>query len=76
MDFPQVSAKVDLLKWWTSNADMFPTIAKMAMQVLGCPACSSGVERLFSKAGRNHSKTQKGLLEDTMADSLFAYNTY
>ena len=76
MDLPQVSAKVDLMKWWTSNADMFPAIAKMAMQVLGCPACSSGVERLFSKAGRNHGKSQKGLLEDTMGDILFAYNTY
>ena len=76
MDLPQVSAKVDLLKWWTSNADTFPTIAKMAMQVLGCPACSSGVVRLFSKAGRNHGKSQKGLLEDAMGDILFAYNTY
>jgi len=76
VDLPQVSAKVDLLKWWTANAENFPTVAEMAMQVLGCPACSSGVERLFSKAGRNHGKQQKGLLEDNMADLLFASNTY
>ena len=76
VDLPQVSAKVDLLKWWTANAENFPTVAEMAMQVLGCPACSSGVERLFSKAGRNHGKQQKGLLEDNMEDLLFASNTY
>jgi hypothetical protein len=71
-----VSAKADLLKWWTEHAADFPSVASMAMQVLGCPACSSGVERLFSKAGRNHGKLQKGLLEDNMADLLFAANTY
>ena len=75
-DVPQVSAKTDLLKWWSDNADKFPSVARMAMQVHGCPACSSGVGRLFSKAGRNHSSQQKGLLEDNMADLLFSSNTY
>ena len=32
VDLPQVSAKVDLLKWWTANAENFPTVAEMAMQ--------------------------------------------
>ena len=55
---------------------MFPSVARMAMQVHGCQACSSGVERLFSKACHIHSSQQNGLLEDRMADLLFSSNTY
>ena len=67
MDLPQVSAKVDLMKWRTSNADTFPTIAKMDMQVLGCPACSSGVERLFSKARRKEPRQISEVLKSPLA---------
>ena len=71
---PQVAATTDLLTWWRENEDSFPNIAKMAKQVLGCPACSSGVERLFSKAGRNHTDLQQHMKEVTMRSILFAIN--
>lgn len=74
LQLPQVSIKTDLLDWWRLNEDQFPSIAKMAMQVLSCPACSSGVERLFSKAGRNHTKLQQSTKESTMCDVLFSSN--
>ena len=58
-DSPQVSTKVNLLKWWKDNTSTFPCLSKMAMQVLACPACSSRVERLFSKAKLNHGRLQR-----------------
>jgi hypothetical protein len=71
---PQVPVAVNLLDWWRHNEDAFPSVAAMAKQVLNCPACSSGVERLFSKAGRNHGKLQQRLKEANMCDILFATN--
>ena len=66
-DIAQVSAKEDLLGWWSKSA--FPTVAKMAKQVLACHACSSGIGRLFSKAGQNHTKSQ----QTTKAESRLIY---
>jgi len=71
---PQISASEDLLKWWKKNETKFPQVSKMAYQVLGCPACSSGVERLFSKAGRNYTADRKNTNAATMADILFSLN--
>ena len=73
-ELEQTSVNDDLLAWWKQNEQLFPSIAKMAMQVHGCPACSSGVERLFSKAGRNHNKLQQRSKETSMCDILFAAN--
>lgn len=41
----------DPIKYWKNNAHRFPTLEKLAKQVLGMPASSGGVERLFSVAG-------------------------
>ena len=74
MNLPQAPIKEDLLSWWRTHEDEFPHVAAMAKQVLGCPPCSSGVERLFSKAGRNHSKLQSSSKESSMRNIMFAYN--
>ena len=74
LKLPQISATTDLLTWWRQNECNFPHVAKMAKQVLGCPACSSGVERMFSKAGRNHTDLQANMKEHSMRSILFAYN--
>ena len=74
MNLPQAALSKGLLEWWREHEHEFPNIARMAKQVLGCPACSSGVERLFSKAGRNHSKLQCSLKEASMKNIMFAYN--
>ena len=74
VELPQVSLNEDLLQWWQRHEDEFPQISKMAYQVLGCPACSSGVERLFSKAGRNYTKDRKSNSAESMGDILFATN--
>ena len=63
-----------VLTWWAKHESEFPNVAKMAKQVLGCPTCSSGVERLFSKAGRNHSKLQGSMKDASMRNIMFAYN--
>ena len=39
------------LNWWEKNAHLFPNLAVMARQYLGCPATSATVERLFSAVG-------------------------
>ena len=74
LNLPQVPVSMNLLDWWRDNEHQFPSVAAMAKQVLNCPACSSGVERLFSKAGRNHGKLQQQTKESTMSDILFASN--
>ena len=40
-DEPQISVKRNLLEWWSKNEKSFPTVGKMAKQVLACPACST-----------------------------------
>ena len=42
VSLPQVSVNEGLLSWWREHESDFPHVAKMAQQVLGCPACSSG----------------------------------
>ena len=70
----QIDAKEDLLEWWKTNESQFPSVAKMAQQVHGCPASSAGVERLFSKASRALSKLRKSINNLTLSDILMSEN--
>ena len=75
---------LDVLAWWKARdhnkpADPasgrpagLPSLAKMAAQILGRPASSAGVERMFSKAGKLHDDLKKGQVDDTLEHSLFA----
>ena len=40
----------DPLPWWKDNADEFPTLARMARDILSIPLTSVSVERIFSSA--------------------------
>ena len=40
----------DPLSWWKANADEFPTLARMARDILSIPLTSVSVERIFSSA--------------------------
>lgn len=42
---------IDLLSWWKLNENTFPTIAKVARQVLAVPSSSVASESAFSLAG-------------------------
>ena len=75
---------LDLLAWWkardynmpeylaSGRHEGLPTLAKMAMQHLGRPASSAGVERMFSKAGRLHDDLKASQLDDTLEHALLA----
>jgi hypothetical protein len=63
----------DLLDWWKKHSTMFPNLSRMARQVLAPPACSSGVERLFSAVGRMHDDFRKGTKEVTLQHLTLVY---
>ena len=43
--------RISCIDWWYANKQKFPYMASLAMTVLGVPASSAAVERLFSIAG-------------------------
>lgn len=45
---PTVSMNTEPLKWWKSNEEQFPNLAKMARDYLAIPGTSASSERLFS----------------------------
>ena len=75
---------LDLLAWWkardpnlpkdlvSGRPEGLPTLAKMAMQHLGRPASSAGVNCMFSKAGRLHDDLKASQLDDTLEHALLA----
>jgi hypothetical protein len=71
---PQIENKDDWvpLKWWKENEKLFPNLAVMARQYLGCPSTSATVERLFSAVGIAFSKKRRSSEAETLADIAFA----
>lgn len=58
------------LKFWELNEKKFPRLAKFAINVLGMPASSAEVERLFSVAGSISKARSARLRPETMERSL------
>ena len=75
MALPQVSMKEvsDPLQWWREHAELYPNVAVMARQYLGCPASSAAVERLFSQVGIAWSAKRKRGQAGTIEDIIFAH---
>ena len=71
---PQVNMKEvsDPLQWWREHAELYPNVAVMARQYLGCPASSAAVERLFSQVGIAWSAKRKRGQAGTIEDIMFA----
>jgi len=55
----------DPIQWWISRKSSYPTLWKMAIDLLGIPATSTPSERIFSKAGEIYSSRRKRLLGKT-----------
>ena len=68
--------KFDLLKWWKDNEFEFPSLSRMAKQCLAIPASSAGVERLFSKAGKQYNDLSKNLKDETLKHRLMAASNF
>ncbi|EIW63229.1 hATC-domain-containing protein, partial [Trametes versicolor FP-101664 SS1] len=45
-----VDKDADTVLWWSKHVDSFPTLARMALDILPIPASSVASERLFSSA--------------------------
>jgi hypothetical protein len=43
-----VTKDTDIVKWWQNHASLFPTLARIALDILPCQASSVPCERLFS----------------------------
>jgi hypothetical protein len=43
-----VTRDTDIVKWWQEHAALFPTLARIALDILPCQASSVPCERLFS----------------------------
>lgn len=43
-----VTKDTDIVKWWQNHAALFPTLARIALDILPCQASSVPCERLFS----------------------------
>jgi len=52
------------IKWWIERKGTYPTLWRMAVDMLGIPATSTPSERLFSKAGEIYSNRRKRLNAD------------
>ena len=61
-----------MLEWWEENEGLYPNLAVMARQYLGCPATSATVERLFSRVGISFAKKRRSAGPATLADLAFA----
>ena len=51
LDSTQEPGTVNVLEWWRSHENNYPTLARMARDYLMIPATSAPVERLFSESG-------------------------
>ena len=63
---------LDVLAYWKLKETTWPKLAKMAKQCLAAPFSSSGVERVFSAAGKMHDNLRKSMKDSTLEHSLFA----
>ncbi|EKG09199.1 HAT domain-containing protein [Macrophomina phaseolina MS6] len=52
------------LEWWKERADAYPTLSRMAFDLLSCPPTSCDAERVFSAAGDCFSGIRNRLRDD------------
>lgn len=64
--FTDKELEISPLSFWKSNWDRFPTLSIIARKVLGLPASSGSVERLFSVAGGIKRVRRSSIKVDTM----------
>ncbi|KAF2143525.1 uncharacterized protein K452DRAFT_211557, partial [Aplosporella prunicola CBS 121167] len=72
---PQRLHDLDVLQWWVTRQKQYPTLSRMALDLLACPAMSSDCERTFSTAGRSMSKLRSRLSEGT-AEALACLSSW
>ena len=65
----------DPLKYWKTHSHRFPTLSKLAKQLLAMPATSGGVERLFSTAGAI-ARSRRARLTTNTTEKILMYRQF
>ena len=68
--------RINCIDWWYANKQKFPHMASLAMTVLGVPASSAAVERLFSIAGDVITDDRNRLSADLASKLIFLRATW
>ena len=67
---PDATLDIDPLQWWPRHDHeklcCLPCLRRMARRLLGVPASSAAVERLFSGVGQDFSKQRQCTTEETL----------
>lgn len=58
------------LQWWRERMDIYPTLSRMALDLLSCPPTSCDVERAFSAAGECFSDLRNRLRDDVGEEQI------
>lgn len=63
--------EINLLEYWNPNQLKYPVIAIVAKQILGVPASSAAVERLFSIASKFFTPKRCRLTDKHFTELMF-----
>lgn len=58
--------QLNLLKWWDTHKQQYPTLSQLALDILSIPAMSTECERVFSGAGLLVTNRKKRLSADVI----------
>lgn len=65
----------EILSWWKLNAPKYPTLAKMARDVLAIPVTSVASESMFSAGGRVLT-THRASLDPELVEALLCLSDW
>uniref|UniRef100_A0ACD5VC31 Uncharacterized protein n=1 Tax=Avena sativa TaxID=4498 RepID=A0ACD5VC31_AVESA len=65
-DFHPLTADLDILKWWDVNSARYPTLGRIARDVLAVPASTVASESAFSTCGRVITHHRSSLAPETV----------
>ena len=63
-----IDGKPEITEWWRLNSNKFPKLARIAREILACPASSASSERVFSVTGLVCSNKRKWLSNSHIED--------
>jgi len=67
---PEENTDCDPIEWWQKNKTVFPSLYKIAFDILCIPAISVPSEQIFSKAGDLITKKRSGLSSKNICSSM------
>lgn len=75
LQIKRASRETDVLEWWKTHENQFPSLAEMAKDFLCIQATSVASERLFSQAGLINTKL-RNMLNETSNKCLLCINSW